>query len=158
MKIMLTELHENVLLKIYGIIRNSGENICWGLTGSTSFALQGVDVEPHDIDIQTDGASAYILGRLLAEYEVQPVMFCGNAKIRSHFGKYLIDGMEVEIMGDIQKSAGDHWEDIVPLESILDYISWHDVSIPVLKLSYEAEAYEKLGRIAKAKMLRDYLN
>ena len=85
-------------------------------------------------------------------------MFCGNAKIRSHFGKYLIDGMEVEIMGDIQKSAGDHWEDIVPLESILDYISWHDVSIPVLKLSYEAEAYEKLGRIAKAKMLRDYLN
>jgi len=155
---MITKLHGTVILKIHKLIHDSGERICWGLTGSTSLALQGVAVEPHDIDIQTDEDGAYILGGLLKEYEVQPVAFCGNDRIRSHFGKYRIDGMEVEIMGDIQKSAGDHWEDIVPLGSLLDYVSWQGVSIPVIKLSYEAEAYEKLGRKAKAKMIRDFLS
>ena len=50
---MLTELHEKVLLKICMLLHDSGKDVCWGLTGSTSFALQGMDYEPHDIDIQT---------------------------------------------------------------------------------------------------------
>ena len=57
---MLTELHEKVLLKICMLLHDSGKDVCWGLTGSTSFALQGMDYEPHDIDIQTDEATAYL--------------------------------------------------------------------------------------------------
>ena len=50
------------------------------MTGSTSFALQGMDVQAHDIDIQTDEASAYKLGTLLKEHCVEPVRFCGTDK------------------------------------------------------------------------------
>ena len=153
---MLTELHEKVLLKICMLLHDSSKDVCWGLTGSTSFALQGMDYEPHDIDIQTDEATDYILGELLKEYEVQPVTFSGNEKIRSHFGKFLVDGMEVEVMGDIQKKPADEWENIIPLDTLLDYVDWNGYQVPVLKLSYEAEAYRKLGRLEKAEQLERF--
>ena len=153
---MLTELHERVLLKICGLLQDSGKEVCWGMTGSTSFAIQGMDVVPHDIDIQTDEPTAYIIGDLLKEYVVQPVSFSGNDIIRSHFGKFLVDGMDVEVMGDIQKKADDEWEDIILLNSLLDHVEWHGYQVPVLKLSYEAEAYRKLGRIERAESLERF--
>ncbi|MFC6233223.1 nucleotidyltransferase domain-containing protein, partial [Paenibacillus allorhizosphaerae] len=39
--------------------RLSMTQINWALTGSTSFALQGLPYEPGDIDIQTDQQGAY---------------------------------------------------------------------------------------------------
>lgn len=154
---MLTDLHEEVLLKIFEIIQSSNEKLCWGLTGSTSFAIQGLNVEPHDIDIQTDKSSAYILGNLLKKYEIQQVAFCGNDKIKSHFGKFVIDGMEVEIMGDIQKKTNNQWEAVIPIQSLLDYACWNGLQIPVIKLTHEVDAYKKLGRIEKVKLIEDFL-
>ena len=150
---MLKNQYAKVLCKIYELIRDSGESACWGLTGSTSFALQGMDIEPHDIDIQTDKATAYLLGKLLSDYEIEPVSFRGNEKIKSHFGRFLVDGIEVEVMGDIQKKAEGEWEAIRPLNSLLDYVSYDDKSIPVIRLSYESEAYRKLGRIERAEQI-----
>lgn len=154
---MLEKQHTKVLNKIYELIQSSGKNACWGLTGSTSFALQGMDVDVHDIDIQTDEATAYLLGELLADYEVEPVRFRGNEKIRSHFGKFLVDGIEVEVMGDIQKKTEGKWEDIIPLNTLLDYVSYGDKSIPVLRLTYESKAYRKLGRIEKAEQIDGFI-
>lgn len=154
---MLTEKHIKVLLQIADLLQASGKAVCWGVTGSTSFALQGMNVVPHDIDIQTDEATAYLLGDLLTEYVVRPVTFTGNETIRSHFGQFLVDTMEVEIMGDIQKKTGGKWEEIVPLTSLLDYVSLNDRRIPVLRLSYEAEAYRKLGRLPRAEEIEAFL-
>jgi len=39
--------------KLYERLGDSDVN--WAVTGSLGFALQGVPVEPHHIDIQTDG-------------------------------------------------------------------------------------------------------
>ncbi|MCR5102297.1 MAG: hypothetical protein K6B41_13145 [Butyrivibrio sp.] len=154
---MLKDKHIKVLTKIYNLLQNSKEKTCWGLTGSTSFAIQGMDVEPHDMDIQADESTAYLLDELLADYVIQPVKFYGNKTIRSHFGKFIVDGMEVEVMGDIQKKNNGEWEDIIPLVRLLDYVNWNGYQIPVLKLSYEAEAYRKLGRIERAAQLEEFI-
>ena len=71
------------------------------------------------------------------------------------FGK-VVDGMEVEVMGDIQKKPADEWENIIPLDTLLDYVDWNGYQVPVLKLSYEAEAYRKLGRLEKAEQLERF--
>ena len=47
--------------------------LVWALTGSTSFALQGMDVQAHDIDIQTDRDSSYTLGTMIKEHCVEPL-------------------------------------------------------------------------------------
>src|SRR4030042_2753905 len=83
----------------------------WVVTGSTAFALRGMPVNPEDIDIQTDRAGAYEIERRLRRFVVKPVAFSAAERIRSHFGELEIEGMKVEIMGDIEKRNADgSWE------------------------------------------------
>ena len=132
--------------------------LVWALTGSTSFALQGMDVQAHDIDIQTDRDSAYTLGTLLKEHCVEPVRFCGTEKIRSHFGRFQVGGAEVEIMGDIEKRlpAGG-WEKAVSLAPLILYVDFAGMRLPVVSLRHEAKAYRMMGRTARAEEIERYI-
>ncbi len=146
----------NVLRQIYTRLKDS--NINWAVTGSFGFALQNVPATPHDIDLQTDKAGAYEIERLLSEYVTRNVAFSSAENIRSHFGALTIDGIKVEIMGDISKRLGDGiWEKPVDLERYKQFVKVEDMRVPVLSLEYEYQAYVKLGRIKKAQMLRKVL-
>ncbi len=77
----------------------------WVVTGGFGFGLQGVLVEPHDIDIQTDKEGAYEIERLFSEFVVKPVKFRKSERIRSHFGALMIEGVRVEIMGRFKRNS-----------------------------------------------------
>jgi len=70
----------------------------------------------------------------------------------------MIEGIKVEIMGDIQKRNKDGiWENPVDLEQYKRIVEVEGMQVPVLSLEYEYQAYLKLGRIDKAEMLRKWL-
>jgi hypothetical protein len=122
-------------------------------------ALQGVPLEVHDIDIQTDKDGAYGIERLLKEHLVNPVRYLESEHIGSYLGMFKIDSIEVEIMGDIQKRLYDHsWEEPVKVEIYRRWVELDGERIPVLALDYEYQAYLRLGRIEKVEMLRAWLN
>jgi len=152
---MIPQTHLKVLRKLHERLKDSDVN--WVVTGSLGFALQGVPVEPHDIDIQTDKEGAYEIERLFSEFTVKKVKFSSMEKIRSHFGALMIDGIKVEIMGDIQKKVNDEWEPPVDINRYKRFVQIEGMRIPVLDLEYEYQAYLKLGRIEKAKMLKEFL-
>lgn len=142
----------DLLRQIY--TRLQPEQINWALTSSLSFALQGVPVIPHDIDLQTDASGAYAIERIFAEDMVKPVAFSATETIRSHFGRFKIGAITIEIMGDIQKRNPDGtWEDPVNLEQHRRSIEIEGMAIPVLALEYEYQAYLKLGRYERAQLL-----
>ncbi len=150
------DAHLKVLQKI--VARLKDKPINWVVTGSLGMALQGVPVEVHDIDIQTDMKGAYEIARCLAEYVVKPVQYLESKRIRSHFGILEIDGVKVEIMGDVQKRLDDQcWEEPVKVERYKRWVEVHGMRIPVLALEYEYRAYLKLGRSDKAEILRRWL-
>lgn len=121
-------------------------------------ALQGVPVTVHDIDIQTDEDGAYEIERCFSECVIKPVRYSLSEQIRSHFGTLEIDGIKVEIMGDLQKRLGDQsWEEPVKVESHKQWVEIDGMQIPVLSLEYEYHAYLKLGRSEKAEILRNWL-
>lgn len=144
-----------VLKKIKDKLDDS--NINWVLTGSFSFALQGMPVEVHDIDIQTDERGAYEIEGLFEKYVIRKVQFSQAENIRSHFGALMIDGIKVEIMGDIQKLVDGIWEEPVELEKHKKFVYVQGMKIPVLSLDYEYQAYKKMGRIEKAEMIKEWL-
>lgn len=143
----------NVLRKIYARLKDS--NVNWAVTGSLGFVLQGLIIPVHDIDIQTDRDGASKIEELFWEFVVQKVTLSSTEKIRSHFGKLIIDGIEVEIMGDVQK-RGEEWE-TVDLDRYKKFVEVEGMRIPVLSLEYEYQAYLKLGRLEKAKLLKEWL-
>ncbi len=83
--------------------RLDSTDVVWALTGSLGHALQGVPVEVHDIDLQTDESGAYAVERSLSEYAVRPVAHSQGERIRSHFGVFEVRGVRVEVMGALQK-------------------------------------------------------
>ena len=136
-----------------------GTNINWVVTGSFGMALQGIHISPNDIDIQTDEAGAYEITRRFSEFVAREVKFSAAEKIRSHFGALVINGIKVEIMGDIQKRLADGtWEEPVDLERYKRFVEVEGTQVPVLSLEYEYQAYIKLERVEKVQMLKQVLD
>lgn len=149
---MIPPSHRNVLHRLYTQLKDTSIN--WVVTGSLSFALQGVPITPNDIDLQSDKAGAYAIEQHFSEFVVRQVAFLQSGKICSHFGVLMIDGINVEIMGDIQKRLeSGEWEKPVDLTLYKHTIAFEGMQIPVLTLEYEYSAYMKLERFERAHML-----
>lgn len=132
-------------------------SVTWALTGSTSFALQGVPLTPNDVDVQTTEEGAYAIEDSFPEQVVEPVSFSESESIRSHFGALELDGLRVEVMGALQKRRSDGtWESPVDIEQRRRFVDLEDLRVPVLSLQYEAEAYRQLGRTERADLLDEY--
>lgn len=127
----------------------------WALTGSAGLRLQGVDLPVHDLDLQTDAKTVFLLEKELAEYMRVPVHLWESEHTRSYHGQAEIHGLQVELLGDIRHRLPDAgWGMPLDLESMLVWVRWRELEIPVLSLAHEAEAYEKMGRLHKAKLIR----
>lgn len=138
--------------------RLAGCRAHWAVTGSLGMALQGMEMEVHDIDLQTDPAGAYEIEGLLSEYIASPVRYTVSERIRSHLGKLEINGVRVEIIGGVQKRLEDGtWEEPIKVERHRVWVEIDGMQIPVLSLEYEYQAYRRLGRIEKAEMLKEWL-
>ena len=154
---MIDPVYLNVLRQIHARLSNTDVN--WVVTGSLGFALQGVPVQPNDIDLQTDKAGAYEIERRFSDVIIRKVKFSATERIKSHFGALQIDGIEIEIMGDIQKRGADGvWEEIVDPAHYRQMVEIAGLLVPVLSLEYEYQAYLKFGRTERAKMLRRWLD
>jgi hypothetical protein len=127
------------------------------LTGSASFALQGVPVEPDDVDVQTTEAGAYAIEAAFTERVVDPVEFTEAEEIRSHFGVLELEGVRVEVMGDVQRQRADGWSEPTNVVANRESVTLEGRRIPVLSLAYEARAYAELGRDERAALLREYV-
>jgi hypothetical protein len=153
---MLSEAHRRALLEIAR--RLEGKGVIWALTGSTGMALQGVPLEVKDIDMQTDREGAFAIGQEFAAEMFRPVAFSGNERIRSYFGRFVLEGIQVEIMGEIEKRLPDgSWEAPPDLRKVRKWIKWEGTDFPVLDLMYECRAYRLMGRTERADFLQKWL-
>lgn len=154
---MTPEPHLQVLRRIVLTLQN--EPIQWVVTGSLGMALHGVPLDVHDIDIQTDRTGAAGIERILNEYSTSPVKFRESERIRSYFGTFEIDGVKVEIMGELQKRLADGtWEEPVKVETFREWLAFDGLEVPVMSLEYEVQAYYRMGRNERADMLRAWLD
>ncbi len=123
-----------------------GHKVKWLVVGSTSLALQGVDVEPEDIDIICSKEDAFEIGRILKKYETRPVGSSRTHLFESYMGEYAIHGVKVQIMGDFKEKRDEKW---FSLNNRLESPHMIDIGqgrISVSTLVDQLESYERLGR------------
>ncbi len=134
------------------------EGLVWAITGSTSFALQGMAVEAHDIDLACDRDSAYRIGRLLVDGCVREVAPSQGEFIRSHFGQFVLEGMDLDLMGDSARMNLDgSWGEPAFLPPMIEWVQAEGMSLPVLSLRFEEAAYRLLRRIERADAIAAFL-
>ena len=129
----------------------------WAFTGSLGQYIQGMKINPHDIDIQTDRLGAYAINKLLSNYCVEQVYFKESEKIKSYFGVFKIDSVKIEVMGDMQKLVNDSWTFKTDLKSTILIVNWKGLKIPVMDLEYELQAYNDMGRFERAEKIKSFL-
>jgi len=120
-------------------------------------ALQGVEVTPRDIDFVTDKQGAFKIRELLKDYEIKKVELTKTEKFSSYLGKFRIEGLEVEVIGDFQaKTSKGKWtESFKPKRKIT--LPLEEMKIPASPLDVELKAYEILGRAERVQKIRETL-
>ena len=135
-----------------------GTPITWAVTGSCALALQGLPVAVHDIDLRTTAHDAYALETLFHFYQKCPVNFASTGTVQSHFGALEINGIQVEIIGDMQHRLPDGaWEPILDMNRFKVWVVVEEIDLPVMSLPFLYQAYQLLGRADKVAILKNWL-
>lgn len=132
--------------------------LCWAFTGSLNLALWGFELEPHDIDLETDRFGAEQFDHLHGDKAVWSLHLRESEMMRSYFARYDFEGIQVEVMGDCQYHLADgSWISQRPLEKRVRRVNWQHLNLPLLNLEDELESCMMMGRLEKAECIRTWL-
>lgn len=118
----------------------------YAFRGTASLVLQGIQMKVADIDVVGDEEAALACNDLLAEYLVEEVAFKESEKFKSFFGKFEIEGIPVEVMGEWQiKDTKGRWSE--PFNaSQRKLISFSEREVYVTLIEEELAVFAKMGR------------
>ena len=123
-------------------------DVRYTVVGGTSLALHGLPLPVKDLDIETDPDGAYRFAEMFAARIVEPVALKESRSYRSHFGRFDFDGVQVEVMGRLERRETDGW---VPTEVVnTESVDLEGTPVRVSWLEEETLAYIRRGRLDRA--------
>lgn len=136
----------SVLRRLAGELGRAG--LEYKVAGGASAALHGVWLPVKDLDLEMGAEQVYRFQQLYQGYVTQPVALSESDQFRSYFGKFEIEGVKIDVMGDLQRWEGERWQptwtrtlDLIDLEGTPVRVSW---------LEEETLAYIRRGRLERA--------
>ncbi|GEM_PF-152938 len=141
----MTNLPEN-FKKALIIISTKLKDYPYAIRGTSSLVLQGFEMNADDIDILGDEKVAGVANELFKEYLVEPVEYKESDKFISHYGKFDIEGVQVEFMCDwkIKDTKGNWTEAYTAVERKPIDLEGHEIYVTTPQL--ELEFFTKMGR------------
>jgi hypothetical protein len=136
-------------------VKLHNKDILWILSGSTSLAIQGVDIKiNNDIDILTDKKGSKEIDKLLEEFRIKTPEYTTTDKYKSFYGIYQINNIKVEVMGEFQYRLNTSlWSRPNQTNEIL-IKKFKNMNILVLKLSQELQEYEAMDKKETIKSIK----
>jgi len=122
------------------------QRIEWVLIGSVSLALQGVDIEPKDIDILSNKDDALKTNILLKNFEISPVKFMRSERFKSYRGTFQVNGIDIDIIGDFRVLIDNSWFSLSERLFTRKFIEVENITLPVSPLQDQLTMYKKLQR------------
>lgn len=123
----------------------------WYIIGSTSEAVLGVDINPHDLDIAVHTSDFYKVKNLTRKYVIEPLGDNkGNWLVR-YFGKLCVDGASVEIAADDKlniENNRNHYEKVI----------WNGYEVYITPLCERYEVEIQRDRKDRIKAIEEYMN
>ena len=137
---------EKVLLLLAQKFLDNG--IEWYIIGSTSEAILGVDVKPHDIDIIVHTRDFYKVKNIFHDCIVEPFVDNKGTWLVRYFGRLCLNGAIIDIAADEKMNLENH-----KYEKVL----WNDynVFIEPLQLRYQTELTR--NRKDRIKAIEEYI-
>ncbi|MCX8088011.1 MAG: nucleotidyltransferase domain-containing protein [Meiothermus ruber] len=152
--ILLPERIVQVLRVICPILNDA--RVEWATSGSLALALHGLPVVPKDVVLKTDRVGVEQTARLLVEYLSHPPgLHLGVRLIRAYMVQLKIQGLEVEVMGNLEFQSPDgRWNpapDFRQKRTTIDYLG---LRIPVVSLEFLLALYTQLQRPGRVALIK----
>jgi hypothetical protein len=142
------------LLTLHGALK--GRTVRWAVMGSLSHALQGLKIQPNDIDISTDRRGANRIEQLLEPHVTRPVTHSQADGVRSHLGELTLHGVKIQIIGDMETSTDNRtWTPLTHDHPHIIMVA--GAPIPVRTLDQEVDTYIRLNRMERVERLRELM-
>jgi len=128
--------------------------IKWALIGSTNMQLQGMNVNPHDLDIVVQLKDLEKIREIFSDYnasaikELKPLTNEPGWEVKLN-----IENVEVHILGE--RDTGEYVSKL--LSDRLTKIKIDDIKIPCFTLEAEAQTYAETNREHKAHLIQEFL-
>ncbi|MFA5050661.1 MAG: hypothetical protein WC499_00905 [Patescibacteria group bacterium] len=138
--------------KVLKIISEKLKSVDYAFIGSVNLYIQGLKIEPRDIDILTTPEIIKEIDEILKEYRTKEIYFDKSEGRNSFRSFYEIDGMEIEVLGNVNNISRkpDSLKDKI-------YIEFDKIKLPCMPLNDELNVYEKIGRKEKVEMIKKFL-
>lgn len=118
----------------------------YAFRGTSSLVIQGLDMNVDDIDILCDEKTALAASKLLKKYLVRKVKYSESPKFKSFFGKFNIDGVIVEIIGNWQiLDPKGNWSKVYSANDRVE-LEYNHMKVFVTPVSSELDVFAKMGR------------
>ncbi len=146
--------NSEVCISALKIIRKRLEDnqIKWALVGSTNMKLQGMETEPHDLDIVVQYKDLQKVSGIFSDYSSSAI-----GELESDNPAWEVNA---KINGiDVQFIAGEERDVYVSklLANRIIYIKLDDVIVPCFTLEAEMQTYNETKREHKAHSIQQYL-
>lgn len=121
-----------------------GNQYC--LRGTCSLILQNIDMNVDDIDILCNENTALLVNDLFKEYVINPVSYKESDKYKSYFGKFKINDIDIEFMGNWQiKHKDETWSETFDGSSF-NAVNVNGTIVKVSKVEDELKMFLLMGR------------
>ena len=138
------------------------KEVVWVLGGSLALAFRGVELPSpcRDVDIFTTEEGALRINKLRKDYEVTTVTKKLSGIYSSFFGVFLIEGIRVEVIGNLQIEKGNilyrlYFDDV--LLSKIRVMKVGKFTIKLLPLEEQLVVKMVKGEMAKLTCIAEYL-
>lgn len=132
--------------EVAGKLNEAG--ISYRIVGGMAARLHGVALPVKDIDLEMGVEEAYRFQEIFDEYTVDAVAFRESETYRSHFGRFNMKGVIVEVMGDLHRREGDRW--VPTFTTTGQQLDVEGVPVQVSCLEEGVLAYIRRGRLNRA--------
>ena len=132
-------------------------NIKWALVGSTNMALQGIPVNPGDLDVVVRYSDLKKMKGIFSDYKVSEIKelkpFVSGQSCAGDV-KFNILGADVQIFGE--EDGGNYIKYLLSNNNLV-FVEVDEMKVPFFKLEIEAQVYWDTGRNNKAEIIREFL-
>lgn len=148
-------INENFKKAIKIIHKLMNENkIKWALIGSTNMQLQGINVNPHDLDIVVQLKDLEKIREIFSDYNASAVKKLKPLTDEPSWEvKLKIKNVKVQILGE--RDTGEYVSKL--LANKLTKKKIDDIKIPCFTLEAEAQSYTETNRKHKAHLIQEFL-
>jgi hypothetical protein len=130
----------------------------WAVTGSAALALQGIAVDPRDVDVIADEFAGLAMLDHLSTLVVLDEVGWGRRDVRAARRTLaVVDGIELEILVGVESHSDGVVQVSTPDLNKVDLVAVGDRDIPVLPLQILIPILEAAGKNQRAAMARNEL-